>query len=1105
MLQKHGLSGNSEMFNLTHPEVMASIHREYIAAGVDIIETNTFSANCISQAEYGCADRARELALAGARIARTVADEANASSSSRRILVAGSVGPTSKSLSMGTNVDDPAWRPVNFKEMAAAYKDQIEGLIEGGVDLILIETCFDALNVKAALMAVPEGFPVMVSVTCSDHSGRVLTGQTVEAFYTSVKHANLFAFGLNCSLGAKELTPLIAEVARFVRADNPSCLVSCYPNAGLPNELGQYDQTPEEMAEAVRAMAEAGYVDIVGGCCGTTPAHIAAVAEAVKGLVPAEAQASAPVLTVSGLEAVVIDKEKNLFTNVGERTNVAGSRKFAKLIAAGDYKTAIDIAAQQIENGASVIDINMDDAMLDSTVEMEKFLRYIATEPAVAKAALMIDSSHWETIVAGLENAQGKCIVNSISLKEGEQEFLRKASVIKSFGAAVVVMAFDEEGQATTYEKKVAVSKRAYDLLMGIGFNPNEIIFDVNVLTVATGVGTDRKYGVDYIEAVRWIKQNLPGAKTSGGISNLSFAFRGNNPVREAMHSVFLFHAIAAGLDMGIVNPGMLQIYDDIDPRLRQACEDVILDSDDGAVERLLAIASEALAAKTETSSAATAVKVELSLPELLVKGSSDGLADKVLAALAELGSAQAVIQGPLMDGMETVGNLFGEGKMFLPQVVKSAKIMKEAVDVLQPYMNDVSGAGEADNRPVVVIATVKGDVHDIGKDITATVLTCNGFRVINLGVMVDKETILDTAVRENAAVVAVSGLITPSLVQMEDLCREMTARGLTIPLLVGGATTSARHTALKLAPLYAHVFHGADASASAVMAKRCIYERDAFEAEEHRKQAAIASAEHAPVAVVAGSAAVGTASAAVGPASASAAAGSAAVGTASAVSSAPVSGSASDAVASVATEQALFGYLSADGFAPLSAIQDQEIPVCEISKAEVAQFIDWTTFFLIWRIKKSDWEKPEVLAIKAEAQKVLREMQCRIKVAVHFEMFDGKPLGLFAASVHGLHNDECQCAACKELSMMEKTLRLCLADAASEWIGSQIVVPEGYKCVRPGVGYPSCTDHSLKKDILAHIPNSSSLGITLTESLAMIPEASVAGFVVFHRDARYL
>ncbi len=1063
MLQKHGLSGDSELFNLTRPEIIESIHREYVEAGADIIETNTFSAGY-------------KTALAGAQIARKVADAAP-----RKVWVAGSVGPTSKSLSMSINVDLPAWRPTSFDEMAAAYREQIRGLAEGGVDLLLIETSFDALNVKAAIYAASDfDLPIMVSASASDKSGRTLTGQTIEAFYTAIKHCHPIAFGLNCSLGAAELQPLIAEVSKFA-----DCAVSCYPNAGLPNEMGGYDQSPEAMAEAVRNMVLSGNVNIVGGCCGTSPEHIRAIAEAVRDLPPRQIEPKPQILTVSGLEPVDIDVAKSNFTNVGERTNVAGSRKFARLIASKEYQTALDIAAQQIENGASVIDINMDDAMLDSTAEMEEFVRWTASDPAVSKAALMIDSSHWETVLAGLKNAQGKCIVNSISLKEGEEPFLKRAREILRLGAAVVVMAFDEVGQATDYKRKIEICERAYRLLTGIGFAPCDIIFDVNVLTVGTGVGTDRRYGIDFIEAVRWIKSNLPGALTSGGISNLSFAFRGNNPVREAMHSVFLYYAIKAGLDMAIVNPGMLQIYDDIEPSLRKACEDVILDSDEGAAERLLELASTAAAAGSATGSAngsaaaaesrgqglgdmapslsataagATSSTVSLreQLSAMLVRGRSENLEELVLEVLRELnGDAKAVIEGPLMAGMERVGDLFGDGKMFLPQVVKSAKVMKEAVAILQPYVSssvaeargqnirEMAPSPSATAEDTIVIATVKGDVHDIGKNITATVLQCNGFRVVDLGVMVDNETILEAAKRENARIVATSGLITPSLGQMEDLCRMMAERQMTTPLFIGGATTSALHTAVKLAPLYDHVFYGPDASASAVLAKRYTLNPEKFEDEEHAKQAEIRRLHEMKK-------------------------------------------------NSKEPKPTIFDVLSPEGYLPLGQLESQALPVQELPLAEIAPYLDWNVFYAIWRIKAADTDKPEVQAIRREAEEALKGLECRIMGGTAF-LRDG--VGVFAAAVHPSDS---------ELTI-ESSLKLCLADAASSWMQAQLQIPEGYKLIFPGIGYASCPDHRLKRDVLDAIPGHEAIGITLTESYSMLPDASVCGYIIVHRDARYL
>ena len=872
MLQRKGLQGNSESFNLTNPETIGEIHNEYIEAGADIITANSFSANSISQSEYNLSEKAGQMAEAAARIARKAADEAP-----RKIWVAGSVGPTSKSLSLAQNINDPIFRLYSFDGMAEAFEVQIRGLINGGVDLLLFETCFDALNTKAALYAIehiPEAsdIPIMISASMSDRSGRTLTGQTMEAFYRSVQHCSPLSFGLNCSLGAEEMIPLIAEVASFA-----TCAVSCYPNAGLPNEMGEYDETPSQMAESVRKMALAGSVNIVGGCCGTTPEHIKAVAEAVKGISPRAIPEPDDVLYVSGLESVAVDR-KNNFTNVGERTNVAGSRKFAKLIAAGDYETGLQIAAGQIENGASIIDINMDDAMLDSRLEMEKFLRYVSNDPAVAKAAIMIDSSHWETLVTGLKNAQGKCIVNSISLKEGEEIFIEKAREIKALGAAIIVIAFDEEGQATTYDRKVEICRRAYSLLTSkVGVRPCDIIFDVNVLPVGTGIPEHSRYGIDFIEAVRWIKRNLPGCRTSGGISNLSFSFRGNNTVREAMHSVFLYHAISAGLDMGIVNPGMLRVYDEIEPGLLKCVEDVILDSDAEATDRLIEKASRILDEKNsvgvsarpegpEATCAARPVRengrlaasggaltgaessnissvaepaeatVEERLVRALVKGDSSGLESDINECLTLYDKPVEIIDGPLMSGMARVGELFGAGKMFLPQVVKSAKTMKNAVALLQPYIEERGGESEV-KKPRIVFATVKGDVHDIGKNITEIVLSCNGFEIVDLGVMVPKETILEKAAECSADLIGVSGLITPSLYQMEEICKEMTARGMDTPLLVGGAAASALHTAVKLAPLYGHVFYAQDASASAVLANQLITDREGTEAAEHKKQ----------------------------------------------------------------------------------------------------------------------------------------------------------------------------------------------------------------------------------------------------------------------------
>ena len=1190
------LKGNNECLNLTRPEVIRSIHKEYIAAGADIIETNTFSANEISQAEYGCEEFAAQMAREGARLAREAADEAQVLAASigldRKVWVAGSMGPTSKSLSLSPDASDPAFRPYTFDQMKEAYRKQAEALLEGGVDLLLIETCFDALNVKAALAGIMEyrQVPVMISVSVGDRSGRTLTGQTLEAFHASVQHYPLLAFGLNCSLGASELMPLVEEVGSWC-----SCGVSCYPNAGLPNEMGGYDQSPEEMAAQVKAMSGKGLVNIVGGCCGTTPEHIKAIAAAVRGIKPRPiaksatnmalgvakgakidqsatntasgvakgAKITAGPLKVSGLEAVTVDVKRNNFINVGERTNVAGSRKFARLISEGSYDDGMQIAAKQIEDGASIIDINMDDAMLDSTKEMERFVRHISNDPAVAKAALMIDSSHWETILAGLKNAQGKCIVNSISLKEGPEAFVDKAKVIKSFGAAMVVMAFDEQGQATTYDRKIEICERAYRLLtQEADVNPEDIIFDVNILSIGTGIEEHARYAVDFIEAVRWIKSNLPGALTSGGVSNLSFAFRGNNPVREAMHSAFLYHAIKAGMDMAIVNPSMLQIYDEIEPELLKCVEDVIFDTDPQATERLIEKATRmkmadqaghdgghGQAGKSPCVILSEAKDLSTRLQTaLIMKGRTDTLEADIMEALKEYGSATAIIEGPLMEGMEAVGKMFGEGKMFLPQVVKSAKVMRDAVTILKPYINRPSPRHtctcqdhchehehnhtrchehDHSDRPKVVLATVKGDVHDIGKNITGIVLTCNGFEIHDLGVMVDKEAILSEAEKTGADIIAVSGLITPSLYQMEELCREMQARGMSTPLFVGGATTSALHTAVKLAPLYGHVFHGADASAAAVLAKKCMMDREAFEREQHEEQDRLRTLYEGK-------------------------------------------GEEISPLASLGRN---------DSDNDITIPLPEDIPAMEVDPAEVLPYFDWRMFYAIWGVKygSASPEAMELMQLRQDAEDELAVGNFRIMLSAKFFMGasedgyiygDGSfripfmrqenglkqslcdfvperssgrktPWGMFAISVNTTtkqHDEGCCCPACSNRyeDLVAKTVRMTLAEAASKWLDEKILrsaqddregaledrrgvrddrrIPgqvvdddtDRIKVIKPAAGYSSCPDHTLKGDILTLLPDVHKLHIKLTESYAMTPEASICGFIFMHPQAKY-
>mgnify|MGYP002550941030 CR=1 FL=1 len=801
------LKGNNDILNLTCPEVIRQIHRSYIEAGADIIETNTFNSNAISQAEYQGEKLVYRLSYAGAKLAVTEARAA-----SHQVYVAGSMGPTSKTLSLSPDVNRPEFRPVDFDTLVSTYAEQVSGLIDGGVDLLLVETVFDGLNAKAALYAITQvqeekrtSLPVMLSATINDRSGRTLTGQSLEALYTTVSHYPLFSFGLNCSFGATDLLPFIERLSKTL-----PCPLSIYPNAGLPNEMGEYDESPELTASCLKQMATAGLLNIAGGCCGTTPEHIRAIREALQAISPRQIPVIPAQLVVSGLDKVVVDKAQNNFINVGERTNVAGSAKFAKLIHAKAYEEAARIARKQIEDGASVIDINMDDAMLDSALEMSTFVRYISNDPDIARAALMIDSSDWNTILAGLKNAQGKCIVNSISLKEGEDLFLAKAREIHHLGAAVVVMAFDEQGQAVTYERKIEICERAYRLLTRqAGFRAEDIIFDVNILAIGTGLEEHNNYAVDFIRAIAWIKANLPGCRTSGGVSNLSFSFRGNNYIREAMHAVFLYHAIQAGMDMGIVNPASSVLYTDIPAEVLERIEDVVLNRRHDAAERLIEMAEQLKAEKTsdgnteETKLAwREGTSVEERLGYALVKGISDYLEEDLNEALQKYPNAVKVIEGPLMDGMNQVGELFGAGKMFLPQVVKTARTMKHAVGILQPYIEADKQEG-ARSAGKVLVATVKGDVHDIGKNIVSVVMACNNYEVIDLGVMVPAEKIVEAAVREKVDVIGLSGLITPSLEEMVHVVSELNKAGLEIPVLIGGATTSKLHTALKIAPAY--------------------------------------------------------------------------------------------------------------------------------------------------------------------------------------------------------------------------------------------------------------------------------------------------------------
>jgi 5-methyltetrahydrofolate--homocysteine methyltransferase len=809
------LAGDNDLLSLSNPDVIRAIHRAYLDAGADIICTNTFNGTRISQADYGLEDLAYELNVAAARLAREAADAATTDQRSR--YVAGSLGPTSKTASISPDVNDPGARNITFDQLVAAYLEEAQGLVDGGADILLIETIFDTLNAKAAIVAVETLFeeygrrwPVMVSGTITDASGRTLSGQVTEAFWNSVRHVRPLAVGLNCALGADDLRPYVAELSRVA-----DCFVSAHPNAGLPNAFGEYDQTPDHMAEVLGEFATSGLLNIVGGCCGTTPDHIAAIADAAKGVAPRVLPTIAPAMRLSGLEPVTVT-EDSLFVNIGERTNITGSARFRKLIKDGDYDTALSVAAQQVEAGAQVIDVNMDEGMIDGVAAMDRFLKLIASEPDISRVPVMVDSSKWEVIEAGLRCVQGKAIVNSISMKEGEEAFVEHARLCRRYGAAVVVMAFDEDGQADTLERRIQICERAYRILAEqVGFPTEDIIFDPNVFPVATGIAEHATYGIDFIEAARWIKQNLPGALVSGGISNVSFSFRGNNPVREAIHAVFLYHAIAAGLDMGIVNAGALVVYDQVDPELRERIEDVVLDRRPDAAERLLEIAERYNVAAGEVDEAAEEWR-ELPLRERithsLVKGIDAHVVDDTEALRQEIAGAGGrpieVIEGPLMDGMNVVGDLFGAGKMFLPQVVKSARVMKRAVAHLIPFIEEEKAkdpelAQQKDTNGTLVTATVRGDVHDIGKNIVGVVLQCNNYEVIDLGVMVPAQKILDTAREVGADAIGLSGLITPSLDEMVNVAAEMQRQGFTLPLLIGGATTSRAHTAVKVDPKY--------------------------------------------------------------------------------------------------------------------------------------------------------------------------------------------------------------------------------------------------------------------------------------------------------------
>ncbi|MDX5441898.1 MAG: methionine synthase [Alteromonadaceae bacterium] len=800
------VQGNNDLLNLTQPALLRNIHADYLDAGADIIETNTFNSTRLSQADYGMEDLARELNVEAARIAREIADEFTARNPDKPRFVAGAVGPTSRTASISPDVNNPGYRNVDFQTLVDNYYEAVSGLVEGGSDLILIETIFDTLNAKAAIYATQQFFedngfelPIMISGTITDASGRTLSGQTTEAFYNSIAHAKPISVGLNCALGADALRPYVEELA-----NKAETYVSAHPNAGLPNEFGEYDQTPEEMADIIEGFAKDGFLNIIGGCCGSRPDHIEAVAKAVSKYPPRKIPDRPKALRLSGLEPFTGD-ENTLFINVGERTNVTGSKRFLRLIKEEQYEEALSVARDQVENGAQIIDINMDEGMLDSREVMETFLKLVASEPDISRVPIMIDSSKWDVIEAGLRCIQGKAVVNSISLKEGEEEFIKRAKDCMRYGAAVVVMAFDEDGQADTFERKTEICKRSYDVLTSIGFNPADIIFDPNIFAIATGIEEHNNYAVDFINATRWIRENLPHASISGGVSNVSFSFRGNDAVREAIHSVFLYHAVKAGMNMGIVNPGQLVIYDEIEPDLKELVEDVVLNRRDDSTDRLLEAAEKFKGKGGQTKEEDLAWRewpVEKRLEHALVKGITSYIIDDTEACRQNASHPIEVIEGPLMAGMNVVGDLFGDGKMFLPQVVKSARVMKQAVAHLIPFI-EAEKTEDQQAKGKILMATVKGDVHDIGKNIVGVVLQCNNYEVIDLGVMVPCEKILDVAKKENVDIIGLSGLITPSLDEMVHVAREMQRLDFNIPLMIGGATTSKAHTAVKIEPQY--------------------------------------------------------------------------------------------------------------------------------------------------------------------------------------------------------------------------------------------------------------------------------------------------------------
>ena len=1143
------LKGNNDLLSLSQPEIISNIHKAYLEAGSDIIETNTFNATRVAMADYGMQELSAEINRESARIARAIADQHSTPDKPR--FVAGVIGPTNRTCSISPDVNDPGFRNIYFDELAEAYYESTQALIEGGADIILIETVFDTLNAKAAIFAVKKYFddhkvdyPIMLSGTITDASGRTLTGQTTEAFYNSIRHANPISVGLNCALGPKDLRAYIEELSRI-----SEFAVSAHPNAGLPNEFGGYDETPDDMADEMSEWIEQGFINIIGGCCGTTPKHIARFSQMIAEAKPRSQFNQDNKCRLSGLEALNLDSS-SLFMNVGERTNVTGSAKFLRLIKEDDFETAIEVALEQVENGAQVIDINMDEGMLDSKAAMQRFLNLIASEPDISRVPIMLDSSKWEIIESGLKCIQGKGIVNSISLKEGEQQFLEQAHLAQRYGAAVIVMAFDEDGQADTFERKTEICHRAYDLLIKeLSFDPQDIIFDPNIFAIATGIEEHNNYAVDFIEATRWIKQNLPGARVSGGVSNVSFSFRGNNKVREAIHAVFLYHAINAGMDMGIVNAGQLEVYSAIPEDLKEAVEDVVLNRSTEATEKLLELAEQYRGSGQEAKEKETQEwrqwPVNKRLEHSLVKGITEFIDDDVEEARQQAERPLHVIEGPLMDGMNVVGDLFGSGQMFLPQVVKSARVMKKAVAYLLPFMEEEKKRLNLADKPKgkIVLATVKGDVHDIGKNIVGVVLKCNGYEVVDLGVMVPCDKILDTAIEHNCDIVGLSGLITPSLEEMVHVAKEMQRRGLDLPLLIGGATTSKIHTAVKIEPHYEHpAMYVMDASRVVGVVNKLLGEqKQAFVTEikdEYQKLRTEREKRHKKSSLVT-------------------------------LNEARQFGPSIDWQDSRITKPSFLG-TKVFGDYPLEDLLPR---------------IDWTPFFRSWQLAG---KFPKILndeVVGETASKLYADAQAMLKTIVEEKWLTARAvIGFYPANstgddieiyaddsrqkiVHTLHHLRQQkqtregkfnyCLsdfiAPKETGLKDyiggfavtagigidehvkafeakhddynaillKALADRLAEAFAEkmhelvrkeyWgyvpnenLDNESLISEKYQGIRPAPGYPACPDHTEKGTLWTMLKPDAEIELNITEHFAMYPTAAVSGWYFAHPESRY-